>query len=107
RAAEAGVDVTTVQGSAGDVASSTVVPSAVLTPSIGAGPGLLGQYWNNLDSSGAPAVTQVDPTVDVASPPAGIGPNWSARWTGTLRPTESGLYRFTLAEAGVATLKIA
>jgi beta-glucosidase len=32
---------------------------------------------------------------------------WSARWTGTLTPTESGLYRFTLSEAGLATLKIA
>ena len=32
---------------------------------------------------------------------------WSAKWTGTLTPTESGLYRFTLAEAGIATLKIA
>jgi beta-glucosidase len=109
RAAQAGVNVTTVQGSAGDLASSTIVPSAVLTPSSGAtpGPGLLGQYWNNLDSSGAPAVTQVDPTVDLASPPSGIGRNWSARWTGTLTPAESGLHRFTLSEAGVATLKIA
>jgi beta-glucosidase len=107
RAARAGVNLTTVQGSAGDVASPTLVPASVLTPSSGTGQGLLGQYWNNFDSSGAPALAQVDPTVDVTSPPTGIGPNWSARWTGTLTPTESGLYRFTLAEAGVATLKIA
>ena len=107
RAGQAGVNVTTVQGSAGDVASPTLVPSAVLTPSSGTGQGLLGQYWNNFDSSGAPAVTQVDPTVDVSTPPSAIGANWSARWTGTLTPTESGLYRFTLSEAGVATLKIA
>ena len=32
---------------------------------------------------------------------------WSAKWTGTLTPAESGLYRFTLAESGIATLKIA
>ena len=107
RAAQAGINVTTVQGSAGDVAASTLVPSSVLTPSSGTGQGVLGQYWNNVDSSGAPALTQVDPTVDVTKPPAGIGANWSARWTGTLTPTESGLFRFTLSEAGVATLKIA
>ena len=32
---------------------------------------------------------------------------WSARWTGTLTPAETGLYRFSLAESGMATLKIA
>jgi beta-glucosidase len=107
RANQAGVTVTTAQGSAGDVASSTLVPSSVLTPTSGTGSGLLGSYWNNYASTGAPAVTEVDPTVDLMSPPAGIGATWSARWTGTLTPTETGLYRFTIREAGLATLKIA
>ena len=108
RASQAGVNVTTVQGSAGDVASPTLVPSSVLTPSSGNGAGLLGQYWSNGDFTGAPTVTQVDPTVDRTSPPISPAPAvWSAKWTGTLTPTESGLYRFTLSEAGIATLKIA
>jgi len=107
RAAQAGDTVDAVEGSAGDVASNELVPSSVLTPSSGTGPGLLGRYWNNIDSSGAPAVTEVDPTVDLTSPPSGIGPAWSARWTGTVTPTETGLYRFTVSEAGLATLKIA
>ncbi|HUJ34438.1 MAG TPA: glycoside hydrolase family 3 C-terminal domain-containing protein [Solirubrobacteraceae bacterium] len=107
RAAQAGVNVTAVQGSAGDVASPTLVPSSVLTPSSGTGPGLLGQYWSNIDASGDPAATQVDPTVDLASPPSGVGPSWSAKWTGTLTPSETGLYRFTIREAGLATLHIA
>ncbi len=38
RAASAGVQVTSVQGSAGDVASPTLVPSSALTPSSGTGP---------------------------------------------------------------------
>jgi beta-glucosidase len=106
RAAQAGITVHTVQGSAGDVASPTLVASTALTPSSGAGHGLYGQYWTNLDTHGTPAATRIDPTVDLAAAPSGIGPNWSARWTGTLHPTETGLYRFTLAEAGVATLTI-
>jgi beta-glucosidase len=107
RAAQAGVNVTTVQGSAGDVASPTLVDPSVLTPSSGTGPGLLGQYWSNGDFTGAPAVTEVDQHVDATGPPISPAPPvWSAKWTGTLTPTESGLYRFTLAEAGIATLKI-
>jgi beta-glucosidase len=106
RAAQSGITVHTVQGSAGDVASPTLVGSTALTPSGGTGHGLLGQYWTNLDTHGTPVLTRIDPTLDLAAAPSGIGPNWSARWTGTLHPTESGLYRFTLAEAGVATLTI-
>jgi beta-glucosidase len=106
RAAQAGINVTTAQGSAGDVAAA-VVPSSALTPSSGTGPGLLGTYWNNIDSSGPAALTRVDPTVDLGAAPSGIGPQWSARWTGTLTPPETGEYRFTISEAGFATLKIA
>ena len=76
-------------------------------PSSALGSGLNGSYWSNGDQQGAPTRTQVDPTVNVAASPADLGPVWSARWTGTLTPAESGLYRFTLSEAGVATLKIA
>ncbi|MGZ4179413.1 MAG: glycoside hydrolase family 3 C-terminal domain-containing protein [Solirubrobacteraceae bacterium] len=54
-------------------------------------------------------MTEVDQHVDVTNtPPISPAPAvWSAKWTGTLTPTETGLYRFTLSEAGIATLKIA
>jgi beta-glucosidase len=107
RAASAGVQVTASQGSAGDVASPTLVPSSVLTPSSGTGPGLLGTYWSTGDFSGTPALTRVDPTVDLSAAPSQTGALWSAKWTGTLTPAETGLYRFSLAESGIATLKIA
>jgi beta-glucosidase len=107
RAAAAGVQVTPVQGSAGDVASPALVPSSALTPSSGAGAGLLGTYWNNGDFSGTPVLTRVDPTVDLPGAPAQAGALWSATWTGTLTPGQTGLYRFSLAESGIATLKIA
>jgi beta-glucosidase len=110
RAASAGVSIDAVQGSAGDVASSTLVPGSALTPSSGTGPGLLGQYWSNGDFTGAPALTRVDDTVDQTGAPAALGSpapaTWSAKWTGTLNPPETGLYRFTISEAGLATLKI-
>ena len=94
--AGSGVTVTAAQGSLGDVPLTTVVP--------GDAPGFAASYWNNGDFSGTPALTQNDPTVDLAAPPAGVGPLWSARWTGTVTPTESGLYRFSLLQAGLATL---
>jgi beta-glucosidase len=94
--AGSGVDVTAAQGSLGDVPLTTIVP--------GDAPGFAASYWNNGDFSGAPALTRTDPAVDLAAAPAGVGPLWSARWTGTVTPTESGLYRFSLLQAGLATL---
>jgi beta-glucosidase len=107
RAASAGVHVTSVRGSAGDVASPTLVQSSALTPSSGTGPGLLGSYWSNGHFRGAPVLTRVDPTVDLSGPPSQTSALWSAKWTGTLTPHQTGLYRFSLAESGIATLKIA
>jgi beta-glucosidase len=104
--AGAGVTINTAQGSLGDAPLPTVVPSAALSPSSGAGPGLLGTYWTNGDFAGAPALTRVDPTVDLAAAPAGFGALWSARWTGTVTPSESGLYRFSLLQAGIARLVV-
>ena len=66
RAADAGVRVDAAQGSLGDAPLPALVPSAVLTPASGTGPGLLGEYWSNGDSDGAPVLTRVDPTVDLA-----------------------------------------
>jgi beta-glucosidase len=94
--AGAGVDVTAAQGSLGDVPLTTIVP--------GDAPGFAASYWNDGDFSGAPALTRTDPTVDLGAAPAGVGPLWSARWTGSVTPTESGLYRFSLLQAGLATL---
>jgi beta-glucosidase len=104
RAAEAGVRVDAAQGSLGDAPLPALVPSTVLGPAAGAGPGLTGEYWSNGDFAGVPALTRVDPTIDLDAQPAGVGPLWSARWTGTLTPSESGPYRFSLLQAGIARL---
>jgi beta-glucosidase len=103
-AARAGSHVTidAAQGSLGDAPLPAIVPSAVLSPSSGSGPGLLGTYWTNGDFDGTPALTRVDPTVDLAAAPAGFGALWSARWTGTITAPETGLYRLSLLQAGIA-----
>jgi beta-glucosidase len=95
-----GVRINVAQGSLGDVPLSTVVPSDAF------GGGLSASYWKNGDETGAPDRTQTDPTVNVPSTPAGLGPVWSARWTGTLTPPETGLYEFSMLEAGIAKLTI-
>jgi beta-glucosidase len=102
--AGSGVKLNVAQGSVGDAPLAALVPSSVLTPSSGDGPGLLGTYWGNGDFEGAPALTRVDPSIDLSAAPGGLGALWSARWTGTLTPTETGLHRFTLMQAGIADL---
>ena len=78
RAATSRVSVNAVQGSAGDVASPTLVSPSALTPSSGAGPGLLGQYWSNGDFTGAPALTRVDQTIDLGT--GTMTPRRHRRW---------------------------
>jgi len=74
------------------------IPASVLTPPIGYdGKGLLGEYFTNREFSGAPKLTQVDPAVnfhwELGAPAPGFPEeNFSARWTGKLTPTKSGLY---------------
>jgi beta-glucosidase len=96
RAGSSGIDVTAAQGSLGDVPLTATVP--------GDAPGFQATYWSNGDFDGTPALTRADATIDLAAAPAGVGPLWSARWTGTVTPAESGLYRFSLLQAGLATL---
>jgi beta-glucosidase len=96
--AGAAVNVTHAQGSLGDAPLPTIVP--------GDDPGFQASYWNNGDFDGTPALTRAEPTIDLAAAPAGVGPLWSARWTGTVTPTQTGLYRFSLLQAGLATLYV-
>ncbi|MFI1722230.1 glycoside hydrolase family 3 protein [Streptomyces sp. NPDC020489] len=103
--AGSGVEVTHAQGTKGDVPLTTV-PSAVLRTSSGT-TGLTGAYYSGADASGTPLITRTDTTVDFTSAPVdGLPHVWSAKWSGTLVPTTTGLHRFSLLPAGTATLKI-
>jgi beta-glucosidase len=94
------------------------IPSSVLTPpDADAGAhGLRGEYWKNTRFDGPPEVVRVDrqvaaafgffnyPSVNASSVPA--LPAWfslsrfSARWTGTFTPPETGAYTLTLTSRG-------
>ncbi len=66
--------------------------------------GWLGEYYNNLDLSGTPALVRDDPAIDfdwgVDAPAPGITPdNFSARWTIT-RDLPAGAYRLSVQVDG-------
>src|SRR4051794_37427688 len=99
------IDVTYAAGTAG-AAEPPLIDTARLTPTSGSGTGLTAEYFASPDLSGAPAITRVDPTVQVTGAPAGLSGTWSARWTGTFTPTVSGLQRFSFSGSGIARLYI-
>jgi hypothetical protein len=60
-------------------------------------PGIHGQYFDNKDLDGEPKISRVEQKIDFnwggGSPGDGVGgDNFSARWTGYLKPTVSGRY---------------
>lgn len=70
------------------------------------GTGLPGSYFANTALQGAPVLTRTDPTVDFVwsgSPGGSVtADGFSVRWSGLVRPTQSGLYEFaTESDDGV------
>ncbi|MBC8470859.1 MAG: hypothetical protein H8D56_15410 [Planctomycetes bacterium] len=69
--------------------------------------GIKGEYWNNLDLSGAPILSRVEPGIDYnwggAAPGPGVdAPVFSARWTGVLNIPYTETYTFYLnVQSGV------
>ncbi|MGE5528151.1 MAG: glycoside hydrolase family 3 C-terminal domain-containing protein [Patescibacteria group bacterium] len=75
----------------------------------GGGHGLLGEYFARPDLAGEPALVRHDPRLDFwwwhDSPGEGLdGGEFSARWTGTLTPTETGRHAFMFMNTGTARL---
>jgi beta-glucosidase len=83
--------------------SSSIFSQAVYDPALDGKPGLSAEYFNNVDLSGTPLTKRIDRTVNfnwgVDSPLPGIPgrSSFSARWTGTITPKETGDYVFALA----------
>ena len=103
----------------------TAVPSSVLSPASGTGPGLTAQYWHNTTFSGAPAVARVERQVNYDLGFASTFPGWlgagtqvpvppfnffleqqSVKYDGFLTPPATGGYRLALTGWGDATLSL-
>lgn len=72
-----------------------VIPATQFRTARGGPPGLSAQYWANIEMSGAPVLTRVDPQVDFGwtlnSPGRGVPYDWySARWEGVLTAPATG-----------------
>ncbi|MDM8083270.1 glycoside hydrolase family 3 C-terminal domain-containing protein [Cellulomonas cellasea] len=129
--AGSGVAVTHVDGAdpvrPGDLMpGDPPVPSGVLQPSTGSGPGLWAEWFTTSDFSGTPNTTRVEDQVNWAEglaavfgqfgynpspapklPDAFLGaPNPSVRWSGTLNPTETGPYQLGVTVLGQVTLSV-
>jgi beta-glucosidase len=82
----------------------TAVPSAVLSPATGTGPGLTAQYWHSPDFGGAPAVTRVERQVNYDVGFASTFPNWAGAGTQVpLPPTNFFLERQAVKYDGFLT----
>ncbi|NDJ59526.1 MAG: hypothetical protein GYB67_00285 [Chloroflexi bacterium] len=74
----------------------------------GTGIGLTGNYFNNLDLAGDPALTRIDPTIDFRAPFADNigGQGVSVRWIGQLEPLFTDRYEFQVRRNGAVRLII-
>ncbi len=71
------------------------------------GQGLLCEFFNNADLSGAPVASRVDPNIEdwrIPLPPGVERKVFSVRWTGTLTVPSSGRYAMQLRNACIARL---
>ena len=87
----------------------TIPSSAMRTPS--GGRGLQGSYFGNRALEGTPVFARTDTTVEVdwheGAPRQGMNPNdFGVRWTGTIRPPVTGMYRLGVTTTMRAELAI-
>jgi beta-glucosidase len=81
---------------------SVPVPRTVFHTAAGAGAeGLKAEYFSNIDLSGKPVVTRVDPQIqfdwNAAPPVPGVSnKKFAVRWTGTFTPPGPGKYTFNV-----------
>ncbi|PPK98838.1 beta-glucosidase [Kineococcus xinjiangensis] len=107
--AGSGATVTAAQGSLGDVALPVVPSSALRAPDGSAG--LRATFYGNGTFSGTPVKTANVATLDHqfhGGEPLtqGLPATWSARFTGKIIPTHSGLVRLSALVGGGVTVKV-
>ena len=98
-----GATVVASQGTLGDIGLATIPATALRAPD--GTSGLLGTFYPSADLTGTAVTTAVTSTVDVAGAPvSGLPSTWSARWTGTLTPTATGLVRLSAVTSGAVKI---
>jgi beta-glucosidase len=85
------------------------IPSRAFNTPGGNGHGLRAEFFNNLDFSGQPVISRIDPHLNQiwfsAPPDAGIHKDhFSARWTGAFQVERSGYYTLMLGNTDLARL---
>jgi beta-glucosidase len=85
-----------------------VLKPGYLTPALGEGHGLYGEYFSGPNFEGEPFMKRVDPRLDYwwfsAGPASGIGARFCVRWQGRLEVPASGRYTLRLSNTGSARL---
>lgn len=97
-----GQDVTIACAGISDASGNATSTPEVAFTAWARGDGLVGRFWNaRADFSGDPVHEQVDERInfwwgDGSPDPAVASDDFSARWTGVLRPRQDGAYRFRI-----------
>ena len=102
-------DVNAVSAYLSQIGSEEATAPLPPPPPPASGSGLIGRYFNNRTLTGTPALTRTEVVnFDWASnaPGTGIGrDNFSVRWTGEVKTTVAGAYRFrTVSDDGVSAV---
>ncbi|MFD7136694.1 glycoside hydrolase family 3 protein [Streptomyces sp. NPDC059894] len=94
------------QGSLGDD-TLTTVPADVLATSDGR-QGLHAEFFAGEDLAGTPLTTTTVSTIDFrgGNPVGGLPAQWSARWTGRITPSATGLVRFAVLLSGAVKVVV-
>lgn len=97
--------VTVSQGSLGDAVLPTIPAEAFRTAA--GEPGLDVQFFAGEEFSGPAVASATSPTVDFSGAPVeGLPAQWSARWSGTIVPSASGLARISTLLSGSAKVTV-
>ena len=85
------------------------VPSANLSPSKGNGNGLYGEYFDNQDFKGTPAISRVDKDIHFIwrddTPINGkMADKFSVRWTGSIKAPKSGKFSIGISAHNIGRL---
>lgn len=105
------VKVETAPGASLDHVKARPVSASLLRTPDGKTEGLLGEYFNNENWEGRPALVRVDEGVNFdwqrGSPTPGVkDDSFSVRWTGWFMPNETRVYRFLLSSDDASSLYI-